>query len=184
MKVIAICGPKRSGKDTISSILKASDYTNIKISSELKNCCKLLFGLSDEQLETDDKDKIDSTWNCKPRELMQFIGTDVMQFHIQRVVPHIGRTFWINKTVEKIKFVQTPVVISDLRFIHEYELLKRTFGEDLKVWKVDRPCIKTDKTSNHCSELEWKDIPHDVFLNNNGTISDLKAQVDDIFTKS
>ena len=178
MRVIAICGAKRSGKDTISNILgQLYGFTNVKISEDLKNCCKILFGFEYDQLEGQLKDVVDPTLNCKPRELMQFIGTDVMQFHIQKIIPDIGRTFWIKKTIERIeKQGIENVVISDLRFLHEYELLKQTYGSNLFAWKVERPSLSVNSSeSNHCSEQEWKILPCDKYILNleSLTIKDL-----------
>lgn len=185
MKVIAICGAKRAGKDTVSNILgNLYGFHNVKISTDLKECCKLLFGFDDDQLETDIKDVIDPVFNCKPRELMQFIGTDVMQFHIQSVIPNIGRAFWIRKTINRINKLSEEenidkIVISDLRFMHEYELLKSTYGRDLSVWKIIRPSVNETKESKHCSEQEWKKIPYDKFLMNSReyTLKDLEDLV-------
>ena len=45
-KIIAVCGYKRSGKDTIAKYLnKKYNYKHLKITYKLKECLKLLFDL-------------------------------------------------------------------------------------------------------------------------------------------
>ncbi len=45
-QIIAICGYKRSGKDTIAQYLvKKYNYKHHKITHKLKECIKLLFDL-------------------------------------------------------------------------------------------------------------------------------------------
>jgi hypothetical protein len=151
----------------------------MKIASDLKLCCQQLFGFSDDQLECNAKDEIDIRWGIRPREAMQFIGTDVMQFKIQELLPTIGRSFWIRKTIEKIKIATQPVVISDMRFIHEYALLKETFGNQLVVFRVERPSIVS--TDVHISEQEWQNIPYDSIIINNNDLNDLRNKVKKIY---
>ena len=177
-RVIAICGEKRTGKDTISNYLaQYYGYTNVKISEELKKCCGFLFNFTDDQLETDLKDKVDENWNITPREAMQFMGTDVMQFKLQELLPDVGRTFWIKKTIQKIKGLQRHVVISDLRFFHEYRMLKDHFGSDLNVWTVTRGISNNDC---HISEKEWLQIPCNENIFNNQTVDDLYKRLDNL----
>jgi len=181
-KIFVICGAKRSGKDSISNVLVDSyNYTNMKISYELKQVCKNLFGFSEDQMENDAKDEIDSLWGIRPREAMQFIGTEVMQFKLQELLPDIGRGFWIRKTIEKIKVSTQTVVISDMRFMHEYTMLKNTFGSQLVVLRVERPSITS--IDAHISEHEWKNIPYDSVIQNNSDLNDLGKKIRDIIDK-
>lgn len=126
-RLIGICGKKRSGKDVIANYLcNIHQYTNKKISTDLKIIVKLIFGFSDSQIESNDKDIIDKYWEVTPRHIMQFIGTEVMQYQIQSILPNIGRNFWIQSFIKKnLLYDNQFVVISDLRFIHEYEELKK-----------------------------------------------------------
>ena len=167
-QIVAICGLKRSGKDTIADILcQHFHYKKVKIASPLKDALKTLFQLTDAQVEGDDKDVIDPRWGIEPRRLMQFIGTEVMQFHLQEVLPDVGRTFWIKRLIEEhITGSDTQserLVIPDLRFKHEYELLAKY---NAVFWRVER-FKKEDCNETHSSEREYLDIPVEhVFLNN------------------
>lgn len=169
IKLILICGKKRSGKDTIADYLhQYFGYKNMKISSTIKSICKLLFGFSDEQMENDDKEKNDPRWDISPRQAFQFIGTDMMQYKIQELLPTIGKLFWIKTFIEKIKDITIPVVVSDVRFIHEYEELKKKFN--IIVIRVERDNSYND---SHISETEYLEIPYDILIKNNATMHDL-----------
>jgi hypothetical protein len=175
--VVVVCGAKRSGKDSISNILASSyNYINIKISADLKLCCKQLFGFTDDQLENSAKDEIDTNWGIRPRQAMQFLGTDVMQFKLQELLPNVGRDFWIKKTITHLKETIQPVVISDLRFLHEYNLLKETYGDNLFVVRVERQKVK-EIQDTHLSEIEWENIPYDYIIKNDKDMNTLEWKV-------
>lgn len=163
-KIVAICGLKRSGKDTIADYLCANyGYTKIKIANPLKKGLKAMFGFSDEQLESDKKDDVDPRWEVEPRKIMQFVGTEVMQYQLQQIIPGIGRKIWIKSLIEEyINKSNSPnqlFVIPDLRFIHEYEELSKI---NAIFWRVDR-VTELDKHQHvcdlHISEQEYLQIP-------------------------
>lgn len=178
--VIAICGKRRCGKDTIANYLKTKyDFEHVKISSKLKNVIKILFNFTDEQMENDSKELIDDKWKVSPRQVMQFMGTDIMQYEIQKLLPNINRSFWIKSLIEDLKYTNKKIVISDLRFLHEYEELKKVSNK-IYVIKVERQCEHdTLSTDTHCSELEMVNIPCDFVLQNL-KINDLYFNVDKI----
>lgn len=176
MKVIGICGSKRVGKDTIADMLSIMyGFEKVHIASKLKNVCKVLFDFTDDQLNSDAKDVINADYNTTPRKLLQFIGTDIMQYEIQKIL-NCGRDFWIDDFVKNIRKKEMNFVVSDLRFVHEYNKLKNEFKDDFVVIKVIGKCNSDD----HIAENDWKNIVHDYEIINNSTIEDLKAKVDQI----
>lgn len=180
-RIIAICGLKRSGKDTIADYLcQHYGYTKIRIANPLKQGLKAMFGFSDDQLETDLKDVVDERWGVEPRKVMQFIGTEIMQYKINEVIPSLGRSFWIKSLIEEhINHTDGKdklFVIPDLRFKHEYELLLQY---NAVFWRVERirdggVMLPTDEI--HTSEKEYLDIPVSKILKNNNRL-DLYNQV-------
>ena len=178
-RVIAVSGYKRCGKDTIAEYLVRNyGYKNVKIAETLKRVCQIVFGLNDEQLDGSKKEEIDERWGIAPRKIMQFIGTEVMQYQIQQLLPGIGRTFWIRSLITKYSNTNEPIVISDLRFKHEYEELRKAFGSRAYFFQVKKALNDKD-LDEHSSETEWMNIPYDFQLSNNGTIEDLYIQVDE-----
>ncbi len=181
--VIAICGKRRCGKDTIANYLKIKyDFEHVKISAKLKFVIKTLFNFTDDQMENDSKELIDDKWKVSPRQVMQFIGTDIMQFEIQKLLPNINRTFWIKSLIEDLKYTSKNIVISDLRFIHEYEELKK-ISHKIYIIKVERNCEHdTLSTDAHSSEIEMTNIPCD-FIVQNVKINDLYFNLDKIISQ-
>tara|TARA_B100000941_G_scaffold192238_1_gene138675 strand:+ start:201 stop:788 length:588 start_codon:yes stop_codon:yes gene_type:complete len=185
-KIIAVCGYKRSGKDTIAKYLnKKYNYKHLKITYKLKECLKLLFDLRDHELETDKKEKINKKWNVTPRKLMQFIGTEIFQYKIQEILPDIDKKFWI-KTFLTDSLVNNlrnkkdfHIVISDIRFIHEYEELKK-LNIPISVIKVTNDNIMIDSNEElHISEREFIKIPYDKEILNNSTFDDMYKKIDE-----
>ncbi len=179
-RVIGICGYKQSGKDTISEILQQYGYDHIKISNTLKAVTKLLFDFTDDQVNGEKKDIVDNYWGISPRQMMQFIGTDVMQFEIQKVMKDVGRNFWINRLIQtELESCKSRcVVISDLRFKHEYEALKK-YG--LYVIQVNRPSLL--KNDSHISESEFLTIPANEIIINDGSKRDLEEKIKRLMTE-
>lgn len=180
-KVIAICGYKRSGKDTVANFIQSNyNYSHVKIANSLKNICKYMFDFTDDEMETDSKDVLNDQWGVTPRKVLQYFGTEMMQYHIQELIPNIGREFWIRKCIKDMESLNNDkIVISDLRFIHEYEALKRKYGKSLYILKL----LKTgDKCDCHESETEWEKIQADYIISNDCDKEKLYLNVD-IFMK-
>ena len=175
-RIIAICGYKRSGKDTISEyISNMYGHKHIKIAEKLKDVVKILFNFTDNQIEADEKEICDERWGITPRKAMQFMGTEMFQYKLQELLPEIQRNFWIQSLItENIIGKNRPLVISDLRFMHEYTELKK---HNVFVIKINR--IQHGETMDtHPSEKEFMSIPADLQLDNDGTIEGLYKQLD------
>lgn len=183
-RIIAICGLKRSGKDTLAdAICQSYGFEKLRISANLKEVMRVLFDFTEDQLETDLKDDIDGKWGVTPRKLMQFIGTEIMQHEIQKVIPNVGRHFWIKKVRDEHieKYPAKKFIISDLRFLHEYELLQKYKPY---IIRVERNCVASQCAQQHSSETEFKSIPYDKLFNNNGTLYDIEQQVKTMFNQT
>ena len=194
-RIIAICGAKRSGKDVLAEhIVKQYHYERVAFANPLKQAVKALFNFNDEQVETDKKDVMDEKWGITPRAALQFFGTEMMQEKIQELLPDIKRNFFANTLKNYIAERcdadadgrKTSFVISDMRFLHEYEMLfhiPNIRKEDIAVIRVLRPTttgVADAASDSHISELEYVNIPYDVVLVNNGTIENYLAKFDKI----
>lgn len=172
-RIIAICGAKRSGKDVLANhIIEKYGYTKLSFAEPLKQLVKQLFNFTDTQVglidgDNDEKDTIDERWGISPRKALQFIGTEVLQHKIQELIPNIGRDYFANILLSKIEDDKT-YVISDLRFIHEYEKIKHL---DIDIIKVIRPSLAVND-EKHLSEVENLYIPYDKEIINDGTLED------------
>ena len=178
--VIAITGFKRSGKDLVAEYISHKyGYTHVKVASKLKSIIKLAFDLNYEDVESSKKDLVNERLGVSPRRLMDFIGTHVFQYELNKIMPHVGRKYWIQDLLHKQSLSNENIVISDLRFHHELEELKK--NDSCLILRVNRDiCIES---SELVSEQEISDLKVDHNLYNNGTIEDLYAQIDHVLTK-
>ena len=170
--VIALCGHMRAGKDTLAEhLVREHNFENVKFSSHLKEIVKLAFDLDDEDVESSMKDVVHERLHVKPRKLMDFIGTQVFQYDIQKILPNVEpRCFWANSLLNRIKD-KANVVISDLRFLHEHKRLTEMYPNHLIV-KIERP-NNDDSTSLYVSEQEVEEIPYDIKIINSSSIVEL-----------
>lgn len=212
-RIIAICGAKRSGKDVLAEHLVGKyNYERIAFAEPLKHAIKTLFNFDDEQVGigkdtgTGKKDAFDERWGITPRAALQFFGTEVMQEKIQELLPDIKRNFFANTLKNYIKTKmeaneEQRFVISDLRFLHEYEVLfsiPKIRKDDIAIIRVIRPDTSFLRISNasdavavatvaasvpiHKSEQEYINIPYDIILFNNGTIDAYIEKFDKIIS--
>lgn len=188
-RIIAICGKKRCGKDTLAKHIENTlGYKHVKIATQLKHVMQMLFGFTESQIEHDLKDVIDVRWGITPRQAMQFFGTEIMQFEVQKLLPHIGRTFWIKGLLAQHD-MQIPLVISDLRFKHEIDELRAFTTGKVMVVKIERPVHQGSVTESsinesHSSELEYNDIAEDIKIKNDGDIEKMLHAFDVFWKKS
>lgn len=181
MVVIAICGFRRNGKDTIADYIESKyKLKKIRIAGPLKEACKVIFDFSEEAIESDNKELIDDRYGASPRQIMQFFGTEIMQYEINRVIKGFDRDFWIRRTLMECQNNNDKVVISDLRFLHEYKSLKNQYNDQLMVIRVERSHNLTDE---HVSEQEFKKIPVNFIIKNDDDKAKLYEKIDDIFNQ-
>lgn len=183
--IIGIIGNKNSGKDTIGEYLcEKFGYTRYAFGDPVKQVCKTIFSLSDEQLNDRKlKEEIDTRWGVSPRQMFQRIGTEFAQFELFKLFPEIKqklkyRELWVDifeKWYSNPENNNKRIVITDVRFKHEAKKIKDMGGIILK---VNRNNTIND---NHISELELNQIPKDLIdnkIDNNYTIEDLYSQID------
>jgi hypothetical protein len=183
-KCIAICGNKGHGKSTAGKyIQERCRNKNIFITAfaePLKKGCKYFFDLSDEQLE-EKKEELDTRWNVTPRDIFIKFGTELMRENVKKdYLPklqisqgnsiHIQENFWVALWLmkwNKNKISNNDcVVITDLRFPNEYDLLKKEFGESLLVIRVKRIDMKDEEVHKHSSETSNQLIKEDFIIEN------------------
>ena len=165
MNIIAITGLKRSGKDLLANhIAKSGEYKHVKISQKLKTLVKTTFNLENDDIESSKKDVVNPTIGVTPRRLMDFFGTQVFQYDLNNIMPHVGRKFWIKDLLSR--YENQHIVISDLRFKHEIEEIKK---HRCVIIRINRNLIVDN---NYVSETEINDLVVDHEILNDTTIKE------------
>jgi len=172
--LIGIVGMKSSGKDTFADYIRQThSFIKYAFATPLKRACQELFLLSEEQLyDPLQKEIKDSRWGLSPREMFQFIGTDVMRDRIHPDVWLQHFTYWYQCHREE------HVVICDVRFQNEIDLIKSQGGI---IIKVIRPSLSLNTLDGHVSETGIHDLIRiDYVLQNNSTPAHYYHQIDQL----
>lgn len=178
LNIVFLCGYSRCGKDTLANHLASNHgYIHLKISRPLKDAIKILFNLTEDQVESDLKDSVDTQWNVTPRDIMKFVGTDMFQYKIKDLFPNQGRNFWIDLLLNKITTdylnKDANIVVSDLRFMHEYIAIQEFMDKHndgnvvVKIVKIAHiGATRIYQQDKHNSETEHLSFQYDVILEN------------------
>ena len=177
--IIGITGNKFNGKSIVAEYLcKNYGFMEFSFAHPLKEACKIIFGFNDQQLYGDKKEDIDYRWNIKPREVLQFVGTELFRNQLGKLLPEIGENIWIASLIEKIKamveeYPLCSIVISDIRFQNEIDALRDFNGAH--IWKIvnDRIIKKDTHSSEDIDKL--KNI--DSTIVNDSTLDSLYEKI-------
>ncbi|MEW4131956.1 AAA family ATPase [Bacillus thuringiensis] len=174
---IAIVGELRSGKDTFASYFIERGYRQFAFGDGIKEVINMYFP---------------HLWaEGKPRKAMQIIGQSFRA---------IDPMYWINKLDKKVYWYErifgykqdVDVIVTDLRQPNEYDYLKEKGYTVIKVYadletrirRAEEAGDKFDMESlNHETEKFIRDIPCDIFVENNGTIEELLYNAENIYNK-
>lgn len=183
--LIGFIGKKGSGKSTAADYIKDNmNYVEKSFAECLKKACQNIFMLSDQQINGDLKEVPDPRWNgCTPRKMFQFIGTDLFRNQLNNIIPGIQKDvfvrhfeLWYLNVVKKNE--NAKIVVTDIRFQNEADLIKKYDGTIIKIMKRD---LELDL---HKSETEMDAIKdYDYVIDNDGLLYEFYKKVSDIVHK-
>jgi hypothetical protein len=182
-QLIGICGAAGAGKSTVAKHLAETENgKRLRLADGLKRMLKSV-GLTDAQVDGNEKNiPLPLLCGKTPRFAMTSLGTgwgrDV-----------IGNDFWMNicamsLTAELVKGEAKLLIVDDIRYPNELEMIRRLGGQ---VWLVRRPDVEPQfdlwsrlkrfhgiEKKLHSSELLWRKLPVEQVLFNNGSEDELK----------
>ncbi len=185
MVLIGIMGLKGSGKTTCATYLtNKHHFVEKSFADPLKRACQELFFLTDAQIygTQQEKETPDPRWfNCTPRKMLQYVGTDLLRNNLNNIMPGLGVDIfthafqiWYNNQIKNNPNIH--VVISDVRFQNEVDLIKKLGGYVIKIYRSG-----SDTTDMHQSETEMQQITnYNYFIVNNESLTDLYVSIDKI----
>jgi hypothetical protein len=194
LDVVGICGVIGAGKDTVGQMFVDAGYKKVSFAHALKDIVARLFGWNRNMVEgvtpqaRDLREKKDEYWSdvfgrkITPRHILQIFGTEVFK-------DNVHQDFWV-KIVER-EIMQgkhgNKIVITDVRFPNEVQLIRRFMGQVYRV--VRGPCPQWEQMlldgvpeedipdlPPHKSEYKWIGWQDDI-IPNNGTKEELKEYV-------
>lgn len=153
--LIGFSGKKGSGKSYFADYLVNNKlFIKLSFASPLKEITKILFNLSDEDVKDPiKKELINPKFNASPRELMQWLGTDIMREEFNKKFNYSG-SIWIDNVKDKVKTLldnNKDVVIDDVRFQNEVDMIHSLGGIVINL-RNDSNNTLNNSTSTHSSE--------------------------------
>ena len=191
--IIGICGLIGSGKGTAADILvEQHDFKKLSFADKLKDSVSTMFSWPRHMLEGDTdksrewREQKDDFWSKEtgrritPRLVLQEFGTDCMRNGFYDGI-------WVSLVKQEIlRNPKQKYVIPDVRFPNEAKMINELTG---KVWRVMRgpdpvwfrmyQDIGVEPKEVHASEWAWANVNFDNEVDNNGTLDNLKDQVQD-----
>jgi len=180
--VLGMMGKKRSGKDTFAvRLIEQHGFTKVSLADPLREMLKALDPIVDcgngygalESVWLTDVLGDEDDWEVakelpEVRRLMQRIGTEA-----GRNV--LGDDIWTNAAQRTIRDIDGPVVITDVRFPNEFNLVE----EILDGWtvRITRPSLPVG-VDLHPSETALDDTYPRYEIINDGTVADLHNAAD------
>lgn len=173
--IIGISGKKGSGKTTVAEIIKKYSKKTTEIlnfADPLKLGCIYMFNLEPNQVWVH-KEQKDIWWDVPIRKILQVVGTELMREHLPKYIPEMDKV-WIRMMEKKIQNSHANlIVVGDVRFLDEHELIKKLGGIVLRVERLQK-----DHQDEHTSENT--DFPYDFLVRNDGDIRDLETTVSNL----
>lgn len=191
--IIGICGLIGSGKDTVAQyLIDNHNFVKISFADKLKDAVAVMFNWNRQLLDgkTDEsrawREQEDPYWTAEtgrsitPRLVLQEFGTECMRNGFYDGI-------WVSLTKQHIlNNPDTNFVIPDVRFPNEAKMLYEIEGE---VWRVKRgqdpmwfriyQDVGVEPKDVHPSEWAWAHTKFTQTIENNGTLEQLRSQVQD-----
>jgi hypothetical protein len=198
--IIGLVGNIGNGKGTVADILvEEHDFFKESFANSVKDACATIFGWSRELLEGDTpesrawREQPDEWWSnsfgysFSPRYALQLMGTEA-----GRNVFHSD--LWVHTLMRRCS--QAPwndYVIADVRFPNEIKAIAESGGKIIRIRRGADPewyalafecnlnstpeVMQREYPSVHYSEWAWIGASHDVTLDNNCTLDELRVRV-------
>jgi len=194
--IIGMRGEMGSGKDTVGNYLVNNyGFVRVAFADTLKEACKLIFQLTDEQVYGNLKEVIDPYWQHSPRELLQRVGTELFRDELPKHCKNISDNVWIRSIERQIQNLRkkgyTKFVITDVRFPNEIDFIIKNsscdrhdcfscFGTHTLLWKTirERSIPSESHTLKHVSETMVDNYSNMQIFNNDSSLNNLYHQVD------
>lgn len=169
-QLIALCGYAGVGKDETARGLEG--WTRVSFAQPIRDDLEKLNPLVGNGLHLQDALRLHGGWDDVKRiyphvrYMMQVFGTEICR-------TRFGENCWVKIAERKIEAANGNVVLTDLRFPHEWLMVKRLCGT---VVRIVNPAIEA--ANSHCSEHQQLD--EDAKIINDSSIANLHAQIREI----
>ena len=168
--LIGLTGYAQSGKDTLAQILvKEHGFVRVAFADKIREFLYDMNPMIDtiafepiflkDRVDRDGWDK--AKQNPHIRRALQNAGVSARK--------NFGENFWVHQALGSMALAHPNIVVTDVRFTNEADILKTNGGQ---IWRVKRNGVGA--VNAHVSESEMDGYPVDQIFTNNGSIDDLK----------
>lgn len=180
MKLIGLHGHAGAGKNTFAEEFHYAAFFEYAFAAPVKAVCMEVFGLSHmDFVDRARKEEVIDYWNKSPRELAQYVGTEMFR-------NHFGSDIWIKSLEARLirdlsarEDKNRKVLITDVRFQNEADWITKQGGW---IIHLTRPGYEGNVgISSHASEqtLDFTHLTkgenyHKIL--NEGSITDLQLK--------
>lgn len=175
-RVIGLYSPApQSGKTAVAYALQQHGYISVSFAGPLKRMCGIFLssaGYGHERIEHmlfEEKEQKIPEFGVTPRHLMQTLGTE---WGRECIHPNVWVEVWKSSVIKWLDG-GLNVVVDDMRFPNEWDVVKEMGGE---CWYITRPRANR-YTTTHASEGALNQHGFDRRLINDGDLPDLYNQV-------
>lgn len=151
-RLVGLAGKARSGKNTMADYLTSEHgFVQVSFAGALKSAAKIIFGLSEDQVNGNSKEVVVPYWGMSPRTILQKFGTDAMR-------TTFGGDIWVKALLAQMKQMSaqrdTPArfVVTDVRFPNEAEAVKEWGGACWHLTRIGLSPALTAGAAQHPSE--------------------------------
>lgn len=169
-KLIGITGKAGAGKDTIADyFVKEHGYVRYSMADGLKHALNAMFGWTMEHWANREwKEYVDPKFGKSPRQLAQTLGTEWGR-------KLVNEDLWIILAEDFIRASKKPVVIPDIRFDNEANLVHGLAGELIRVVRTDSAAVSAHQSEAGVTRwVDWE-------FSNNGSIEELHHKLRKVF---
>lgn len=171
--LIGITGKAGSGKDTAGEILAEHlSYPTYAFAWPLKRYCMIKFGLSWSDVNTQEGKARYIPWlGCTVRDILQKEGTE-------HTKPFWGENFWVKRMEQILGDNRDVGIITDVRFDLEAQWVIDNGGVIVEIQRDT-----TKKVNDHASESGINPDLVTYFVENKGSIADLRIKLEGLFSE-
>jgi len=151
-KIVGLFGKKGSGKTVVAKHMTTRGYKRMSMADPMRDMLRAI-NIGDEYI-VDDKTKVIPTLGKTGRYALQTLGTEWGR-------DLISEDIWVNAMKRRLTGGDELVVIDDIRFPNEADMIQDIGGT---LCKITRPSANNIDT--HGSESHYGDMPFDYEIIN------------------
>lgn len=161
-KIIGICGAIGAGKDSAADhLVEKHQFVKESLAAPMKEMVRELFAIPPENLYGSQEQKAKPLWHLPKNDgLSHWSAREVLEFFGSDACRTINPNVWVNAMFRRLRETASDIVICDVRFQNEADMLRRLGGSVIRVVKSG----SEEPGTQHFSGLWFKNavVDHEI----------------------